>query len=209
MKIAFIGMSGCGKTYWSSKIHKLGYSLIGCDAQIGKKLSGEMAELTRSSGTEDVSRWMGQPFESQYAKHSRMYLYYENEVMQEVISFVEHSSDVANIVVDTTGSLVYVKKSILQKLKKQLTFVYLKSPQSRIKTMIQQYFDDPKPIIWGDFYVKNSVESNIESIKRCYPSMLEYRSRIYESLADVTLDVDKLSDNTITAETVLKMISLD
>src|SRR5258706_6711991 len=119
MKISLIGMSGSGKTYWSEKLAQKGFTIFCCDALIEKKLGVELTSLGYN-GIEDVAKWMGQPFSAQYKQTSKRYLQFEQEVMEEFLQFLEKTKDDENIVIDTTGSVIYLDKNIIKKLS-QLT----------------------------------------------------------------------------------------
>lgn len=206
MKFAFIGMSGTGKSYWSNKLKDYGYRVIGCDYQIGLKLRHELNRRSDHSIT-DIAHWMGQPFEDQYIKHSEKYLLYENMVMEEMLHDVSNSPHDENIVVDSTGSIIYVSERILRMVKQQLILVYLKPPNSFVNKMIQLYFDDPKPIIWGNFFTQRQNETPNESIRRCYPRMLEYRSKLYASLADITINTEIFETPEFSAKKLINRIA--
>ena len=43
LKLALIGMSGSGKTFWANKLAECGYHLISCDDRIELKLAAELS----------------------------------------------------------------------------------------------------------------------------------------------------------------------
>lgn len=117
MKLSLIGMSGSGKSYWSKKLQEQkGFKRFCSDDLIEKKLSSELKKFGYS-GLHDVAKWLGQPFNLQNEERSRKYLYFEKEAMREILKAIEHSNNYnENIVVDTTGSVIYTEKWILEKL---------------------------------------------------------------------------------------------
>ncbi len=189
MKITLIGMSNAGKSYWSEKLEKeQGYDRLCCDDLIEKKLES-ILKKQGYSGIEEVSEWMGQPYDKQYKQNSKQYLNCEISVMKEVIKLLENNQkNNKKIVIDTTGSVIYVDRKILSKLAQISKIVHIEIPLFLKKEMIKKYIENPKPVIWGDSYKKNNGETNKEALIRCYPELLDYRSKKYGKYANVTLD---------------------
>lgn len=203
MKLSIIGMSGIGKTFWSKKLVRKGFKRFCCDDLIEERLNRELKALG-FSGIKDVAKWMGHPFDVQYSKTSKKYLNYEREILKELIAKLENSAD-ANIVVDTTGSVIYLEGSILRKLAKITKIVYLETPQSVIQKMFEVYINDPKPVIWGKSYKKKQGENELEALKRCYPKLLKCRSDKYKKLAQITFGHGLLREN-FTVEDFVQMV---
>ena len=151
MIFSFIGMSGVGKSFWSNRLEKeKGYQKYSCDELIEKELSPELT-LLGYKGTNGLSRWMGQPYDERYSANSRRYLELEAKVLGNSLKEIENSKN-KNIVVDTTGSVVYLPPELLRKLKQLTKVVYLETPEFVVKKMINLYLADPKPVIWGNLY---------------------------------------------------------
>lgn len=208
MKISLIGMSGSGKTYWSKKLEEKGFKRFCCDDLIEEKLGKELKHLGYS-GIAGVSRWMGQPYDKQYEQTSNQYLDFEKEVMNQVLSFVEKADENENIVIDTTGSVIYTGDEILKKLTKLTKVIYLETPASVKEEMYQLYLKDPKPVIWGESFNKQNNESDMDALARCYPELLAFRTKQYEKLSDITLDYHMLRKSDTTLEKFIKLISND
>lgn len=202
MIISLIGMSGSGKTFWSKKMAAFGFARFCCDDLIEEKLSSELKKLGYS-GIADVSRWMGQPYDEQYADSSRSYLECEKEIVEWIISSIPKNRDV---VIDTTGSVIYLNSRILQKLEQLTKVVYLKVPKVVEEEMFKLYLEDPKPVIWGKSFVKKSGERNIEALKRCYPELLKQRSKEYEKMTDIILDYFQLRQKEFGIGEFIKLI---
>lgn len=184
MNISLIGMSGSGKSYWSKKLAAYGYRVYCVDDLIEEKLGAELQRLGYR-GIGDVAKWMGQPFDTQYKETSSTYLHFENEVMREVLSGLQTNNTVSeHVVIDTTGSLVYTDKTLQQKLKELTHVVYLETPQSVQQQMYEVFIKHPKPVIWGESFVKQRGESDMDALKRCYPELLAFRTKAYETLAN-------------------------
>lgn len=186
MKISLEGMSGSGKSFWSKKLAEQGFKLYCCDDLIEAKLDPEL-KSQGLSGIEDVARWMGQPFDPQYPATSKKYLDFEKQVMEEVLSEVETAGEDENIVIDTTGSVIYTGPEILNKLRSATKVVYLETPQSVQDQMYRLYLQEPKPVIWGDDFRQQEGEGNMEALARCYPRLLAFRTTQYARLANVTI----------------------
>lgn len=184
MIISLIGMSGVGKTFWSKKLEKKGFKRFGCDDIIEEKLGKELKRLGYS-GINDVAKWLGQPYDTQYETTSKKYLELENNAMSEI--FLRVPTEKGDAVIDTTGSVIYTNKPILKQLKKLTKVIYLVTPLELQKKMYILYLKDPKPVIWGNSFFKQTNESNLDALVRCYPRLLTFRAKEYEKLADVKI----------------------
>lgn len=152
MIISFIGMSGVGKSTWSSKLEKeKGFKRYCCDDLIEKGLSSELKKLGYG-GINDVSRWMGQPYDERYKRNSQKYLELEAEALKNILWGIKWLAKDKNIAVDTTGSVIYLPPDILDDLKKRTKIIYLETSESVIEEMVKRYLYDPKPVIWGDVF---------------------------------------------------------
>lgn len=178
MRITLIGMSGVGKTVWAKKLEKAGFTRYSVDDFIEDKLHEEMKKHG-FKGTHHVSKWMGQPYHERYSMRSKRYLELERKSLEEIIKLVKRSTD-KNIVIDTTGSVIYLDKHILEELSKLTKIVYLETSSDSVEQMKQKYFEDPKPVIWGDIFHLRSDETSEGALRRCYPALLSYRNEKYE-----------------------------
>src|SRR5258708_13825856 len=73
LRLALIGMSGAGKSYWTARIAAAGYPAISCDAQIESRLKSELDD-GGYSGINGVAAWMGWPHPSTYPHRRAAYL---------------------------------------------------------------------------------------------------------------------------------------
>ena len=186
MHLSLIGMSGSGKSYWSTELAELGYLRFCCDELIADKLA---AELNRSDGTAvDLGEWMGFPYEPPYKERAYKYLACEIEVIGEILDYLSGSNPDERVVVDTTGSVIYTGKDMLERLKSNSTVVHLATPPEVKERMLKVYLDQPRPVLWRDVFSKKRGETNEEALARCYPLLLFSRQRLYEQYADVTID---------------------
>ncbi len=194
MIISLIGMSNSGKSHWSQLLeeHK-NFVMFCCDDMIEEKLGPELKELG-FSGVSDVGKWMGQPYDERYKENSRKYLDSEIDVMKEIFEEIKKNS-YEKVVIDTTGSVVYTGDEILKKLKEISRVIYLETPQSIQNHMLKAYMKYPKPVYWGNSYKIMDGENCTAALVRCYSELLSFRTKLYEGLADLTLDYNELRNS--------------
>lgn len=152
-----------------------------------------------------MSRWMGQPYDQRYRKTSRQYLKLEQEVVDKIISDIKMGAG-ENIVIDTTGSLIYLNPGVLKKLREISKVFYLEVPKRVKDEMFKLYINDPKPVIWGEMFKIKQGEDKKIALKKSYPGLLNYRSCQYVKLADRTLDYDLLRQDSFSAKKLLSLL---
>jgi shikimate kinase len=196
-------MSGCGKTYWAKQLIPLGFTHICCDDLIEKKLPPELARFGRG-GIQNVAKWLGRPYEPRFLKNQARYLSVEKEIMGGILTLLKEGAD--NLIIDTTGSVIYAGGGVCEELKKYTTIVYLKIPPTMEKRMTERYFKEPKPVLWDGAYKKMPAESDRAFLERCYPKLLRERAKLYERYAEVIFDCEKLRDGAFTAQDFLNKL---
>ena len=207
MVITLVGLSGSGKSYLARRLAKeKGFTYIGCDDLIAKKLtSGLVADKLDS--VSDVAQWMGEPYAEGFQQREAQYLELEAEVIKEVIQ--QLGSDGwgldNDIVVDTTGSVIYLKDELLTELKKRSRIIYLSIPKNEYQMMFEQYFADPKPVIWGNSYVPLESEEPVNTLKRCYPKLIEWRASRYLEFAEMTMIMDRENRDRMSVTRLLQL----
>ena len=188
MRVSLIGMAGSGKSFWSKKLAQHGFRRFCCDDLIAAKLA---PDLTGPDGTTmEMGTWMGFPYERHYKKRESTYLTYEMEVLIEILDYLAGHKNTReeNIVIDTTGSVIYTGEEILQKLCRHTTAIYLLTPPEIQERLLNAYISKPHPMLWRDSFSKKSGETNQEALARCYPQLLSARKRLYARYADVEID---------------------
>jgi shikimate kinase len=188
MRLSLIGMAGSGKSHWSRKLSSQGFTRFCCDDIIADKLA---LELKRPDGkTMSVSEWMGFPYDPYYAERESRYLACEIEVMSEILEYIEHPNNIGeqNIVIDTTGSVIYTGHEILIDLKRLSTVVHLETPPEVQDQLLKEYISKPHPMLWQNTFNKKANESKKNALTRCYPRLFSSRQELYERYAEVTLD---------------------
>jgi shikimate kinase len=190
LRLALIGMSGAGKTFWTKKLAAGGWPAISCDDRIEQRLAPRLA-TGGYSGINGVAAWMGWPDSASYAEREAQYLAEEIAVLDEVLTALEKHPE-EPLVLDTTGSVIYTGNNLLMRLRRQLTVVYLAASAEEQQLLIERYLTDPKPVLWRGAFQAKSMELPHETVGRCYPALIAARRRSYEALAHCTLQVSEL-----------------
>jgi len=189
-RLALIGMSGVGKTFWSRLLASAGHPAISCDDKIEERLASRLA-TGGYSGIGGVAAWMGWPDSPTYGERESQYLSDEITVLEELLDDLARSPD-TSLVLDTTGSVIYTGNHLLHRLRKLTTVVHLDvSPQEQ-QLLIERYLDDPKPVLWRGAFQPKSDETPRETVARCYPNLIAARRQSYAALAHCTIEVAQL-----------------
>jgi len=206
MRISLIGMAGSGKSYWSIKLAQHGFRRFCCDDLIAAKLAPDF--LRPDGTTMEMGKWMGFPYERHYKKHESTYLTYEVEVLIEIFEYLESHKNTRgeNIVVDTTGSVIYTGEEILQKLSRYTTVIYLLAPSELQEQLLNAYISKPHPMLWRDSFSKKAGETNQEALARCYPQLLSARERLYARYADIEIDYYRRNEKSFSVTDFLHVV---
>jgi shikimate kinase len=176
MITTLIGMSGVGKTYHGKKLaKKLGVPFFDIDILIQEKLGLDC----KNDSIASLAGWLGYPWEEDYEKKSEWYIFTEGEGIQKILETV------GDAVISTTGSVIYCNPVDLQALQKYTNIVYLACDLSHIENMKSEFLVNPKPIIWRQAGLVN--KSNLLTK---YEKLLKNRIKMYEELADITIDYE-------------------
>jgi shikimate kinase len=204
LRLALIGMSGAGKTFWTRRLAASGYPAISCDDQIEGKLVPRLA-AGGYAGINGVAAWMGWPDSVTYAEREAEYLTEEIGALDEILTELERTRE-KSLVLDTTGSVIYTGNNLLMRLRRQMTIVYLAASAEEQQLLIERYLNDPKPVLWRGAFQAKAGEVPRDTVARCYPALIAARRRSYEVLAHCTLRVAALRDGSLDADAFLKMI---
>jgi hypothetical protein len=190
--LAFIGMSGTGKTFWSRRLAQAGHRIVSCDDLIGRRLAEHLPNGERA-GINDLAAWMGWPGPDNphYAAREAQYLAEEIGALDDVLSDVERAPHEA-LVLDTTGSVIYTGNNLLLRMRRRMTVVYFAASQAEEQLLIERYLSDPKPVLWRGAFQWRAGETPHDTVARCYPALIAARRQSYEALAHVTLHVADL-----------------
>lgn len=190
LRLALIGMSGAGKTFWAKKLAENGIPPVFCDEQIEQRLAPRLAP-GGYSGINGVAAWMGWPDSTTYAEREAEYLTEEIHTLDKVLHELEQQPE-KSLVLDTTGSVIYAGNHLLLRLRRQVTVVYLAASAQEQQLLVERYLHDPKPVLWRGAFQPKRGESPRDTVARCYPALIEARRRSYEALAHCTVNVGEL-----------------
>ena len=201
--LSLIGMSNVGKTRCSQKLNGVGFQHFNCDDLIETRLALPLKKLGYT-GTEGLSKWMGQPYEKRYPANQKKYLSLEKEVLRNIFLKIKDGK-LENKIIDTTGSIVHVKGNMCAKLKKYSLVVYIKATAKIQEEMFARYIKEPKPVVFGKLFRKKERETPMQTLKKCYKKLLNLRSKLYEKYADVVIDCQKIKTD-IDAKQLIALI---
>jgi shikimate kinase len=190
LRLALIGMSGAGKTYWTKRLAAADLPAISCDDQIEKRLA-PILQQGGFHGINGVAAWMGWPDSPTYAERESQYLTEEISSLDEILSSLEKNPASA-LILDTTGSVIHTGNNLLFRLRKLMKIVYLAASADEQQLLIQRYIQDPKPVLWRGAFQPKPGESPKETVARCYPALIAARRQSYEALAHCTVPVAEL-----------------
>src|SRR5208337_1557071 len=121
-----------------------------------------------------------------------LYLSSEKQLMAEALDWIDenvcaglHEEDV---VLDTTGSVIYTGDNILKRLKSLTTDVNCTVPVVIREAMLRQYLSNPRPVPWRGLFNIGPGESIEEALFRSYNALLDSRQILYHKLADIEID---------------------
>ncbi len=175
LKLAFVGMSNIGKSLTAKRFAKhFGYKLIEVDQMIWKRLGHD--------NMKEFADWQGHPYEEGYAEREALSIEMETHATDNAISKAKGAT-----ILDTTGSIIYVSPTLRRNIKEQFYVVHIKAEMSDLERLKWDYFDNPKPLIWGRQYRPKPNLTDRENIFECYPKLLMSRAKEYASMADVTV----------------------
>ncbi len=204
VRLALIGMSGAGKTFWTKKLAASGYHTVSCDDRIEQKLAPRLA-ADGYAGINGVAAWMGWPGSARYSERESEYLAEEIHALDEILTELGGQQQ-KSLALDTTGSVIYTGNNLLMRLRRQMTIVYLAASAEEQQLLIERYLNDPKPVLWRGAFQPKPGEKPHDTVARCYPALMAARRQSYEALAHCTLQVAALRDGALDAAAFLKMI---
>jgi shikimate kinase len=207
-RLALIGMSGSGKSYWSAKLAERGFRYFCCDAMIATRLAPELIGPDETRMT--LGEWMGFPYQPQYTEREARYLACEVAVLDEILDCIEREASgcEGDIVVDTTGSVIYTGEALLSTLHRHTTVVHMATPPEVQERMLELYLANMRPVLWQRMFDQRPGETNEAALARCYPRLLSSRERLYEQLADVTVGYDERNREGFGVDDLLEIVGV-
>ncbi len=198
-------MSGIGKTSWADRFVMAGFDCIHCDDLIAEKLQAD--GVVEGTSVYDVGRWMGLPSDADYPQREALYLAHEADVLRDVAASLAHDgSQDQQLVLDMTGSAIYVDPVILDALQRSMTIVYLAATAAQHDQLLQTYRAAPRPVIWNGLYQPSFHEDPASALARCYSELLRTRARLYAALSHVTLEPAMHQDPSVTVADFLRYV---
>lgn len=208
MRLSLIGMSGSGKSYWSMKLAEQGFRRFCCDDLITAELA---PELRKPDGTVmSLGEWMGFPYESCYEEREDKYLACEIEVLRRILEYLEHPESIPDedLVIDTTGSVIYTGENIIAGLRRHTTVVQIATPPEVQEQMLKAYVVNQRPVLWRGFFSIQPDKTNEEALAYCYPGLLAARERLYERYSHVTIDYYQTNEPGFGVHDLLELIGI-
>jgi shikimate kinase len=205
LRVALIGMSGTGKTFWSKRLAQPGRPTFCCDDRIEQRLRDRL-QTGGYAGISGVASWMGWPDSPTYEQREAEYLAEEIATLDDVLTELEHDPQ-RQLILDTTGSVIYTGNNLLLRLRRQMTVVYLAASAAEEKLLIERYLNDPKPVLWRGAFQPKKGETPRETVARCYPTLIAARRQSYEALAHCTVPVTDLRAAVLDAAAFLAKVS--
>lgn len=200
MIISLIGMSNVGKSYWAKRLEQeQGFMRFSCDDIIAQALSHLLPNVHMPDMSAFAS-WMGMPYEFGYQQRQQAYLSCEHTAMVHV---QQQAHLYERIVIDTTGSFIYLPDHIIHDLRSISTLVYLETTDTHIQEMTEYFFQQPKPLVWGTYFEERAGETHEQALRRCYPQLVKWRMNKYDALAHVRVPFTSHHNSLLTAETFL------
>ena len=198
LRLALVGMSGAGKSFWTKRLAAEKIPAISSDSQIEARLAHTL-QKGGFRGINGVAAWMGWPDSPTYAEREAQYLSEEIASLDEVLTSLERDPQ-RELVLDTTGSVIYTGNNLLFRLRKLTMVVYLAASSEEQQLLIERYLKDPKPVLWRGAFQPRGGETPHETVARCYPALLAARRQGYQALAHCTIAVAELRELSEKAE---------
>jgi hypothetical protein len=192
LRLALIGMSGAGKSHWTKNLAAHGCPTVCCDDEIETRLA-RVLQSGGHSGINGVAAWMGWPDSPTYAEREAQYLAEEIATLDQVLCDLEKDPK-RELILDTTGSVIYTGNNILLRLRRQMTVIYIAASPDEQQLLIQRYLQDPKPVLWRGAFQPRPRETPHDTVTRCYPALIAARRQSYEALAHLTVTTASLRE---------------
>jgi hypothetical protein len=204
MHLSLIGMSGIGKTYWSTKLETIGYERYSCDEIIARRLDKTLKGVDGS--TIELGDWMGRPSTEGYRGREASYLEHEARTLEEALDHVESMRAQKDLVIDTTGSVVYLPLPLIARLRKSTVVVYLMTSYEALDRVYQEFLVLKRPVVWSGMYAPRPGESESGALARCYIALLRQRQELYAGMADVVLGYEQVHSRELGPEGFLRLV---
>lgn len=179
--LLFLGMSGVGKTFWSTHLAwRYDLPRVEIDASISRseELRGLLEGHAGRTPTERIASYFGPPWSDGFEQREELYLSIERSVMRRPFA--------PGTIIDLTGSAIYHARE-LDNLSRHGLVIHLGTDPRMREQMLHTFLLHPKPVCWNRYFARQDGESNQEALERCYAALLQYRETLYEKYADVSI----------------------
>lgn len=194
LTLAFVGMSNIGKSFLTDRLSKShGFKKIEVDKLIWERLGFDEME--------DFADWQGQPYEEGYAEREAELISLEAEATKKAIADAS-----GNSIIDTSGSIIYIDPAIRREIKESCYVVHIKAEPSDLERLKWDYFDNPKPLIWGRQFKPRPDRTDRENVFECYPKLLMSRGKDYAAMADATIVSRDILDGDMSEDDIIQAI---
>jgi shikimate kinase len=205
MRLALIGMSGVGKSYWAERLAGAGFHWVHADALVAAKL--EVAAGQRLRTLEEMGQWLGFPYEARYAAGEALYVQHETAVLQEIVAGLSGNLAPAGpLVVDLGGSAIYGGEALFKALRRVVRVVYLEISPEVHEQMFQAYASAPRPLIWRGVALAPEEMRDPAILGRAYRELIAYRERVYAEFCDRRVAYERHREPGLTVEAFLGMV---
>lgn len=176
LRLAFVGMSNVGKSRRAEALARdCGFFHHNVDTHIAHDLG--------LKSVQEIGEWLGYPNTEGYAQREKQYLDLEHKHTN--LGTLDTGGK--NLVFDTTGSVVYLPDETIAWLRDNTLIVYLSVDDTDMEEMMERFFANIKPLVWGDKFSKKEGQQVGEAIRDSYPLLLQYRAEKYTTLSHLTI----------------------
>ncbi len=180
MRLALVGMSGAGKTYWSQRLAESGYLHLCCDDLIAARLGLDSSDSEESIAV--LSEWMGFPWDDGYRDRAQQYRQHEADVLESALAWAP-GDGTERVVLDTTGSVIYLESGLLGRMRDLFVVLHLETTLEVQEEMAESFISRPTPLIWPEEYGPDLFADELDSLRSLFPRLLQERERLYSDLS--------------------------
>ena len=187
-------MSNIGKSYTAKRIaSQFDFTLVEVDKLIWEELGhDDMASF---------AEWQGQPYSQGYSEREDKSIGLETMATQKALGI-----NASNMILDTTGSVIYTGDDVLKELRRTHYVVYIQATKDTLERLKLQYFQQPKPLIWKSYFEQEPGQSDKDAVLDSYPKLLEARAKSYHALADTVLSSEFILDPKQSVEDIFEKL---
>src|SRR6516164_329042 len=162
LRLALIGMSGAGKSHWAKNLAAHGCPAVCCDDEIESRLA-PVLQSGGYTGINGVAAWMGWPDSPSYREREAQYLAEEIATLDQVLSDLAKDPK-RELILDTTGSVIYTGNNMLFRLRRQMTVIYLAPSRDAQLWFTARWLQAPKPVLWRGAFQPRPGETHPHTV---------------------------------------------